>query len=162
MTGKRIQIVLIVILLNLTCFLGVIIASAYLLAEDAAQNRFSVGGNETVIIENYDEVKSLHPGMTIDKTVSVKNTGANDCYIRVLALFSDSDAEEYAQLNINDADWQQKDDGYYYYNGVLASGQTTSNLFSNVSIGQNADNKELKGFEIFIYAESINKEAGGF
>lgn len=162
MTVKSIQIFLIVILLNLTCFLGVMIVSAYLLAEDTAENCFSVGGNETAVIEDYDEVSRLEPGMTVDKVVKVKNTGKNECYVRVLVLFSDSTAEEYARININNTDWQQNDDGYYYYNGVLASGQTTANLFSEVSIDQNADNEELKGFEIFIYAESINKEAGGF
>lgn len=162
MTQRKIQIVLIALLLNLTSFFGAMIVSAYLVSEDEAINEFLPGNNKTAIIEDYEEVQNLRPGMTIDKAVSVKNTGLNDCYVRVLALFSDSRAEEYASLNINDEDWEKRDDGYYYYGGTLGSGESTDNLFTEVSISQNAEEEKLKGFEIIIYAESINAESGGF
>ncbi|MDO4177459.1 MAG: hypothetical protein Q4D99_08335 [Bacillota bacterium] len=162
MTQRKIQIILIALLLNLTSFFGAVIVSAYLVSEDEAMNEFVPGNNETAIVEDYEEVRSLRPGMTIDKVVSVKNTGLNDCYVRVLALFSDSRAEEYASLNINDDDWEKREDGYYYYDGTLTAGESTDNLFTQVSISQNVEAEKLKGFEILIYAESINVESGGF
>ncbi|MCQ2546502.1 MAG: hypothetical protein MJ161_03010 [Clostridia bacterium] len=162
MNRRKIQIVLIAMLLNLTSFFGAVIVSAYLVSEDEAMNEFTPGNNKTEIIENYEEVQNLRPGMTVDKAVSVKNTGLNDCYVRVLALFSDSRAEEYASININETDWEKRADGYYYYGGTLSSGESTENLFTEVNISQDAETENLKGFEIIIYAESINAEMGGF
>lgn len=162
MAKKKIQILLIALLLNLNCFFGAMVISAYLVSDDEADNEFTPGNNSSAIVEDYEEVQNLRPGMTVDKAVSVKNTGLNDCYVRVLALFSDSRAEEYASLNINDSGWEKRDDGYYYYSRALSSGESTDNLFTEVSISQNASAQELKGFEIYVYAESINVESGGF
>lgn len=161
-TGKKIQLVLMAILLNLVCFIGVFTVNAYLEGQDEAVNSFSVGNNETAIIEDYEEVQHLRPGMNIDKAVSVKNTGRNACFVRVMALFSDSRAEEYAETDINSSCWSLGDDGYYYYRNVLQAGGTTENLFSHVRIADNVEQEKLKGFEIIIYAESINAETGGF
>ena len=158
MTVKSIQIFLIVILLNLTCFLGVMIVSAYLLAEDTAENCFSVGGNETAVIEDYDEVSRLEPGMTVDKVVKVKNTGKNECYVRVLVLFSDSTAEEYARININNTDWQQNDDGYYYYNEILKAKESTT-AFKSFDIPASWGNEMADlTFYVNVTAEFIQAE----
>ncbi|MDD4200383.1 MAG: hypothetical protein PHS19_03230 [Eubacteriales bacterium] len=162
MLQKKIQTVLVILLLNLTCFLAVMIATAYLVAEKEVNNTFTVGNNETAIIEDYEEVSQLNPGDIIRKAVTISNIGNNSCYIRVLSLFSDSDAEGYARLNYNEEDWELKDDGYFYYRSELAPGSETSELFSRVEISSEAEQEQIKGFNILIYAESVNVEAGGF
>lgn len=162
MAQEKIQVVLIILLLNITCFLAVMIASAYLVSEDEAENVFTVGNNRSVIVEDYQEVQELSPGDDIRKAVTVSNTGKNSCYVRVLSLFSDRDAEDYAHINYNLQDWELNDDGYYYYKYPVASGESTAELFSQVSISRDVQEQQLKGFEILVYAESVNVEAGGF
>lgn len=162
MVRNKIQIVLIILLLNITCFLTVLIAGAYLTSQDEAENTFTAGNNKSVIVEDYEEVTELDPGDNIRKAVTVANTGKNSCYIRVLSLFSDKDAEKYAQINYNREDWELKDDGYYYYRYPVAAGESTTELFSRVKIASDFKKEEIKGFEMLIYAESVNVEAGGF
>ena len=135
---------------------------AYLTGKDEALNTFSVGNNENAIVEEYEQVFSLSPGMSIDKLVKVKNTGKNDCYVRVLAVYSDDAAREYTDIDFNTKDWELKSDGYYYYMNVLPAGRSTTELFSHVNVSENAVIQDLKGFEIYIYAETINSETGGF
>lgn len=162
MAQKRIQVVLIILLLNLTCFLGVMIASAYLVSQDEADNTFTVGNNRSTIVEDYQEVQELHPGDNIRKAVTVSNTGRNSCYVRVLSLLSEKDAEDYAQINYNLQDWELAEDGYYYYRDVVEPGESTAELFSRVDISSDMTQEQLRGFKILIYAETVNAEAGGF
>lgn len=162
MAQEKTQVALIILLLNLICFLGVMIAEAYLVSQDEAKNVFTVGNNKSVIVEDYEEVGELNPGDDIRKAVTVANTGKNSCYVRVLSLFSDKDAEKYAQVDYNLEDWELKDDGYYYYRYPVPAGGSTEELFSRVEISSEFRKEELRGFEILIYAESVNVESGGF
>lgn len=158
----KIQLVLTVLLLNLTCFIGVFCVGAYLTDTKQADNIYSVGNNEIEIVEVYREVDEIKPGMLINKDVAVKNTGKNDCRVRVLVLYSDCEAEGYSTIDYNLKDWQPGEGGYYYYSSVLPAGATTESLFTEVKVSDDADAESIKGFEIYVYAESINVEAGGF
>lgn len=162
MAQKKIQVVLIILLLNLTCFLGVMMVSAYLVSQDAADNEFTVGNNRSAIVEDYQEVQELRPGDNIRKAVTISNTGKNSCYVRVLSLLSEKDVEEYAQINYNLQDWNLAEDGYYYYRDVVEPGESTAELFSEVDISSEVPQELLKGFKILVYAETVNAEAGGF
>ena len=162
MAQKKIQVVLIILLLNLTCFLGVMMVSAYLVAQDKADNEFTVGNNTSTILEDYQEVQELSPGDSIKKSVNVANTGRNSCYVRVLSLLSEKDAEQYARINYNLKDWELAEDGYYYYRDVVKPGESTAELFSQVDISSDVPQEQLRGFKILIYAETVNVEAGGF
>ncbi|MCQ2545035.1 MAG: hypothetical protein MJ144_01210 [Clostridia bacterium] len=162
MAQKKIQVVLIILLLNLTCFLGVMMVSAYLVAQDKADNEFTVGNNTSTILEEYQEVQELSPGDSIKKSVNVANTGRNSCYVRVLSLLSEKDAEQYARINYNLKDWELAEDGYYYYRDVVKPGESTAELFSQVDISSDLPQEQLRGFKILIYAETVNVEAGGF
>lgn len=74
------------------------------------------------------------------KIVQVKNTGANDAYIRVsvekaieLAQGVEGEADlTLVSLDLNTMNWTEKD-GYYYYNGPLAPDASTEPLFTHVT-----------------------------
>lgn len=160
MIGRKIQLAATVLLLNVTCFIGVFFVSAYLTDMKQAENCFTVGNNRSEIIEDYQQVTEIRPGMVIHKDVSVKNTGRNSCRVRVMVLFSDSEAGSNAEINYNLNKWELKDDGYYHYRGILPAGESTESLFTELRVSE--DVRNMKGFEIYVYAESINVEAGDF
>lgn len=162
MEGIRIQLVLTVLLLNLTCFIGVFFVSAFLVDTRQAENVFSIGNNRTEIVQVSREAKAMRSQAAISKDVSIKNTGKNDCRVRVMVLFSDCDARDYTTIDYNLDCWKMGDDGYYYYSSVLPAGETTESLFTEIKVSDEADAEKIKGFEIYVYAESINVEAGDF
>ncbi len=91
----------------------------------------------------------------ITKDVKIRNTGKDDCYVRVLSLFSDSDMEKYCTVNYNTTDFTyNKNDGYYYYKKVLKKGETTPSLFTTVTISKNIPQDEIRKFDIIVYQES--------
>lgn len=81
----------------------------------------------------------ITPGAELAKDPYVVNTGLNDAWVRVLIELSGTapnvtgfDFEDLiAYDNIN---WTLGTDGYYYYNTLLAVGDSTSNLFEEVTI----------------------------
>lgn len=76
---------------------------AYFTDTDKADNTFTIGNVQIAIEETFDkENANLIPGKDINKDVYVKNTGANDAYVRVhIAIPSDLDDGDpnFAALN---------------------------------------------------------------
>ena len=99
---------------------------AFLSDGDTANNRTTIGGVTTDIPEKFTPPDDIKPGDVITKDVKIRNTGKDDCYVRVRSLFSDSDMEKYCTVNYNTTDFTyNKNDGYYYYKKVLKKGETT-------------------------------------
>lgn len=89
---------------------------AFLSDGDTANNRTTIGGVTTDIPEKFTPPDDIKPGDVITKDVKIRNTGKDDCYVRVRSLFSDSDMEKYCTVNYNTTDFTyNKNDGYYYY-----------------------------------------------
>jgi len=132
---------------------------SYLIDSAAAANRFVVGENSIVVEEEFNPPKELEPGISFDKKPKVTNTGNLPCFVRMRADFSDSEAQAICEpLDINTADWlYDSSDGYYYYNKVLQPGESTSPLFTKVTIRDDLDESDMKEFDILIYAESIQR-----
>ena len=106
---------------------------AFLSDGDTANNRTTIGGVTTDIPEKFTPPDDIKPGDVITKDVKIRNTGKDDCYVRVRSLFSDSDMEKYCTVNYNTTDFTyNKNDGYYYYKKVLKKGETTPSLFTTV------------------------------
>ena len=60
-------------------------------------------------------------------------------------------------IDYNDADWTKNNqDGYWYYNSLLKSGETTKPLFTKVTILPGVDENNLQDFDINVYHESSN------
>lgn len=95
---------------------------------------------------------------TAKSDVSVTNNGNIDAYIRVAIVANAVDkdgniiAGKAPSYTVNEEKWQKLKDGYYYYKGAVAPGETTAALFSG--------DVTVTGGELNILAESIQVLGG--
>lgn len=131
---------------------------AYFTAEDTAHNVITSGEIDIELQEwadaekttpfPEDEVSGVMPGTEVTKIVEVKNTGANDAYIRVkvekeFVLSEGVEGETDSGLMKIDFDetyWMLGEDGYYYYKEALKPGAVTEPLFASVSFDPSMGN----------------------
>ena len=162
---------------------------AYFTAEDQVSNTFTIGSVKIEIYENDEateedtiEFGKLTPVVNVNdpsqdpnyikKVVEVKNTGANDAYIRThIAL--PTDLVGYLYLDLNTEGWtRQADttatvDGVAYtvftydYNTAVASDAFTVELLKGVYLGSNVDLKEdANGNLVFILRDADREVIG--
>ena len=143
------------------------------------------------IVEDYDEARGIYPGATVDKVVNVTNTGEADVLVRAraekrwgtpagglsLEAFTGGPAATSAPpvslaalptdnitIHYNETMWLfDPADGWFYYKGVLAPGQTTSEpLFASFTVDAGLGN-EYQGLEAFITVrmECVQAAGGG-
>ena len=80
------------------------------------------------------------------KTISIKNTGESDVVVRV-AIYGDYLSE----IDYSADDWT-KDGDWYYYEGVLAPDESTSDIVANINV--EAAEKAGHDFDIVVVHES--------
>lgn len=132
---------------------------AYLTDADVATNKMRIGGNHIQITEDFEPPKEVIPGVSFKKNVQIKNLGPSDCYVRVKAVFSDSDMGKYCEVDWNTTDWIYNEmNGYYYYNHSIVKGESSTSLFTTITIKEDTPETAIKDFEIIIYAESYQSE----
>ena len=122
---------------------------AYLITQTApVTNTFTPAQVTSQVIEKMDG--------TTKSDVKIKNTGNVSAYIRaaIVITWKDKDGntmptvpvrdQDYT-LSINTEDWTLNyDDGYYYYNDIVAAGGSTANLiYSCTSTGGYTDGRRL-------------------
>lgn len=126
---------------------------AYFTTEDTATNVITAGNlsidlrEMTESGEEFKDVVGVMPGVEVSKIVTVKNTGDHPAYVRILvekgielAQGREGKADlSLLQLDLNTADWTEKD-GVYYYNKPLAPGAETPALFTTVKFSEKMDN----------------------
>ena len=152
--NHRKTLIVLFIVLSLGLFSSV---SAYFVDKATKKNSFTIGYVETKIEEDYTPPKDLKPGIKFTKKVTVKNTGPNDCYVRMLVTFSNSQMEDACSIDYNNAEWEKNPhDGYWYYKHLLKSGETTEPLFNTVTISSDVNPNDLQDFDINVYHESSN------
>ena len=104
-------------------------------------NTFTIGNVSIDLDEpnwDPDDTDNKYPGEVIAKDPQVKNTGANDAFVRIKVEGLDSlknaglSSNDIELLNMSDK-WVEKD-GYYYYTVKLAAGETTPALFDSIKI----------------------------
>lgn len=99
------------------------------------------------------------------KDPQVKNDGANPCFVRVKVEGLDclDPAGEiglrYQYANgYNTADWTLLD-GYYYYNGVLAAGDTTAPVFDQIVMPTDLENGDATTeYSVDVTAEAVQAQ----
>lgn len=133
---------------------------AYLISKDTKTNNIKLGYNKISIEENYDPPLVMAKGISYTKEPSVRNTGNVDCYVRVKAEVSDSRVAEYLTIDYNTEDWEKKSDGYWYYKEAIGPTMSTTPLFTTVTIADEAPDLVLDGYDIFVYAESVQTVDG--
>lgn len=124
-------------------------------------NHAVMGYNEIEIEEDYEEPDEIEPGDIINKTVKVKNTGKGDCYVRIKAVFSHS-----LTGNKCTVDWNTKDytynsqDGYWYYNRILPTGETSPALMTKITVGADIMTgvEDMPEIKVIVYAESVQSK----
>jgi len=164
---------------------------AYFTSETHAHNVITSGGIDIELFEwkerpsdnnpegvPFENLNGVMPSQTVNKIVEVKNTGANDAYVRIflqkaiaqkpsgiigaigeifnppvcppLTIQVGNETVEVIQLDINTTDWQyNEDDCYYYYNSKLKPGEVTTPLFNTVTLAPQMGN-EYQNTEIYI------------
>lgn len=136
---------------------------SYLSDKDTHSNKISIGGVNTEVVEDFDPPKKLEPGTSFTKDVKVKNLGPSDCYIRIKAVFTDSDMGDRCTVDFNTDDFiYHEDDGYYYYPKALKDGESTPSLFTKVTLSDEIPPEEIKDFDILIYSEAYQSEGFDF
>lgn len=116
-------------------------------------NTFELG-NVTTEIE--EEFKQTDIATVFEKTPRVKNTGINDCYIRVRVEASPEDALDITGWDF--ANWKYNQaDGFYYYQKVVGPEEYTTVLFNQVAVKEEAI-PTIEGFEVNVYQEAVQAQ----
>ena len=158
-TVKKSYVLAVLCLVFVIGLFGIHPMIAYLSDADDAVNDFIIGGNTIELIETFIPPEELTPGVSFTKDVSVYNTGESDCYVRIKAVFTDSDMEKYCSVNYNTNNFiYNADDGFWYYTDVLKSGTTSPSLFTTVSLDSDMSSGEIKDFDILVYTESYQSK----
>lgn len=135
---------------------------AYFTGRNSMKNTIILGGVTVEVVETFEPPEVLEPGTSFTKDVKVQNLGPSDAYIRVFAVFSDSEMEEYCTVDWNTTDFiYNETDGYWYYTKkLMAEGNAsiTSSLFTTVTLSNEIPEDKIKDFEILIYAEGFQAE----
>ena len=134
---------------------------AYFTDRDSAVNLTVIGGNRIEVVEEFTPPEKVVPGSVFTKAVRVKNIGHTSCYVRIRAVFSDSNVGQYCSLDWNTTDFVYcADDGYYYCTKAMDSGELTEYVFTTVAVSPEAPSGDLTEVSILVYAESC--QSAGF
>ena len=174
----------IIAVLAITSILAVMVFQtlAFFTAEDTALNRVTMGNvalilNDDTIDPETEEPEPfpeegfnlVMPGDVVDKIVSVTNDGDNPIWVRIKLDRSIILAGEAADvdfnvlgLDLNDEDWTEGEDGWFYYNEILAPGETTENLFTQVTFPTSLGNAFMNAkVEIDVLAQGVQSQNNG-
>ena len=138
---------LLALVLILVCTVGGTVA--YLVAHtDPVTNTFTPGKVSCQVEEEFND------DYTVKTKAVVKNTGNVPAYIRVAVVANTVDGDnitgmaDLSQVDwLNEANWTEGNDGFYYYKGVVQPGDVTENLLKN--------GIPLTGIQVTILASAI-------
>ncbi len=154
---------------------------AFFTSQGTVQNTITTGDVKITLTEpkfkdsgvqdgNVIYMHDITPGQSIVKDPTITNTGSHDAYIRckldITGLNFDENEDNAATrkiqllsgIDINSTDWVQANDGYYYYQTKLATGDNVK-FFENVKIPEEWDNAfASKSFSINVTAEAIQAD----
>ena len=122
---------------------------AYFSASKTAHNVITSGGVNIELLEWADEARGegdefagaegVMPGEKVTKIVEVKNTGANNAWVRVQVVTSfesEGGASELDDsvigIDFDKENWTEGEGGWWYCNAELEPGKTTPPLFEHV------------------------------
>lgn len=141
------------------CIIAVVVLMAgvvfaYLTDQAYKQNAISIGSQTSRVEEEWNPPDEILEGSDYSKVVAVMNTGTVDCYVRVLAEFETPEMADAITIDYDTTNWSSKQaDGYYYYNSIVKSGDTTKPLFTKLHA-----NAALDSLSIIVYEETVQAE----
>lgn len=133
---------------------------AYLTDDDVKQNEIRAAENKVHIEEEFEPPKDPQPGDVIVKKPWVVNDSKIPVYVRIRVCFSDSRGESQCEPLQIHRKWSRQEDGYYYYENVLAAGEKTEPLFERIQLKPDLIKEEICPFDLLVYTESV--QAYGF
>lgn len=149
---KMITVCLVVALMAVFAIGG---SLAYFTDTEEKDNTFTVGNVDIQLTEpnwvssGSVDAPEVYPGEALAKDPTVKNNGANPCFVRIqvtgLDCLDDAGMITYRTDYVDNKlgeNWVKGTDGYYYYNKVLAVGATTDALFDQIVIPTGVTNAD--------------------
>jgi len=120
---------------------------------DEVVNKFTVGTIDTKLNEVIDG---------LNKEPSVENVGKSDCLVRIRVTISPSEVLDAGMsLDLPGSNWVKIGD-YYYYEGIVAPNESTTDLFTTVTLPESWYDKdgnilesEFIPFDIGLYQEAV-------
>lgn len=144
-------------------------------AQQDTDDILTMSSYKAKIVEEYEEPSHVDPSDTVDKVVNVRNEGTVDILVRVFIekMFGDRADDgtfrrdealdtDVIEIDFDDTCWEQREDGWFYYRGVLKAGETTEQpLMRSYRLSERAGNP-YKGKEarIIVRMESVQAEGG--
>ena len=167
---KKIIAVCLIVALAATAVIGGTLA--YFTDKDDATNTFTVGNVDITLTEpnwegsGSEDAPEVYPGEPLAKDPTVKNDGANPCFVRIkvegLDCLGNAGMITYRTDYVDDKlgdNWVKHTDGYFYYNKVLAVGATTDALFDQIVIPTGLTNgNALDLYNIVVTAEAVQAQ----
>ena len=145
---------------------------AYFTDEENATNTFTVGNVDITLTEpnwagsGSQDAPEVYPGEALAKDPTVKNDGANPCFVRIKVTGLDSldnagmitYRTDYKDGKLGD-NWVLYTDGYFYYNRVLEVGETTDALFDQIVMPTGLTNGDAEtGYDVVVKAEAVQAQ----
>lgn len=125
-----------------------------------ADNTLTPGFVDVSVYESPPPPYLIDESGTVDKQVSVKNTGEVPVWIRVKLSGGGVDNFTF-DPDPPDGKWSYEDDGFWYYTEKVAKNEFTVPLFDSITlkpgIGSNIDLREL---DIAVYSEAVQWNTG--
>lgn len=160
-TGKygSLLLLLVAVVLLIIPFIGKTLS--YYSDTETQVNHAVMGFNEVEITEEFEEPEEIKPGDVVAKVVKVKNTGNGDCYVRIKAVFSHSLTGDHCTVDWNTTDFTYNtEDGYWYYNRILPTGETSPALMTKITIGEDIVTgvEDIPKIKMIVYTESVQSK----
>lgn len=145
---------------------------AYFTDSAEKKNTFTVGNvNITLTEPNWggngsEDAPEAYPGEPLAKDPTVKNDGANPCFVRIKVDGLDSLSPagmityrtDYATGGLGDG-WVKGSDGYFYYDTVLEVGTTTDALFDQIVMPTDLTNGDgTTEYNVVVTAEAVQAQ----
>lgn len=167
---KKIVALCLVIALAATAVIGGTLA--YFTDDEEATNTFTVGNVDITLTEpNWEgtgsqDAPEVYPGEPLAKDPTVTNSGANPCFVRIKVEGLDcltpagmiTYRTDYVTGKLG-THWVDGGDGYFYYDQVLAVGDTTDALFDQIVIPTDLKNGDAETeFNVVVTAEAVQAQ----
>lgn len=146
---------------------------AYFTDKEEKTNTFTVGNVDITLTEpGWDttgkkDAETVYAGEPLAKDPTVKNDGANPCFVRIkvdgLDSLGDAGMITYRTDYVTDKlgeGWVKGSDGYFYYDAVLEVDATTDALFDQIVIPTGLTNEDAKegGYNVTVTAEAVQAQ----